>query len=124
MADIGGLLGWDLPHNKRLEIQQELFGAGHSPEENDRFYRWCWKMKPHYCEECMKPLYTYSAVHISHILTRGAFPEMAHDPRNVNMLCLEHHNKWENGYREGMRIFAGNQIRAERLKKEYYIKNN
>ena len=124
MADIGGLLGWDLPHKKRLEIQQALFGDGHSPEENERFYRWCWKMKPHYCEECMKPLHSYSAVHISHILSRGAFPEMAHDPRNVNMLCLEHHNKWENGYREGMRIFAGNQIRIERLKKEYYIKNN
>ncbi len=116
-----GLLGWSLPHKERVEIQHALFGTGHTPEENERFYRWCWKMKPHYCEECMRPLHWYSAVHVSHILTRGAHPDLAHDPRNINILCLSCHNRWENGYREGMRIYEGNKARAERLKKEYYI---
>lgn len=105
--------------NLRVDIQRELFGRGHTPEENEKFYRWCWEHKPHICEECMKPLPNYSAVHVSHILTRGAHPEMAHDGRNVNILCFNHHNKWENGDRKSMRIYAANQLTIEQLKKEY-----
>lgn len=104
----------------RVSIQRELFGTGHSPEENDKFYKWCWQHYPHRCEETMKPLNQYSATYISHILTRGAHPEMAHDPRNVNILCFQMHNKWENGDRESMRIYRKNQLVIDKLKKEYY----
>lgn len=103
----------------RVEIQRELFGTGHTPQENERFYRWCWDHYPHICAETMRPLKQYSATYISHILTRGAHPEMAHDPRNVNILCFEMHNRWENGDRQNMRIFAGNQLIIEQLKREY-----
>lgn len=103
----------------RVSIQQELFGKGHTPEENEKYYRWCWDHKPHYCEECMKPLREYSAVHISHILTRGAHPAIAHDPRNFNMLCFKCHGKWENGDRESMRIYAKNELTIKMLKNEY-----
>lgn len=103
----------------RVSIQHELFGQGHTPAENERFYRWCWEHSPKVCEETMQPLCSYSAVHISHILTRGAFPEMAHDPRNVNVLSLAAHNRWENGDREGMRIYRSNLIRIEMLKNDY-----
>lgn len=103
----------------RVEIQRELFGTGHTPQENEKFYRWCWDHYPHICAETMRPLKQYSATYISHILTRGAHPEMAHDPRNVNILCFEMHNRWENGDRQNMRIFAGNQLIIEQLKKEY-----
>ena len=103
----------------RVEIQRELFGRGHTPAENERFYRWCWEHLPHRCEECLRPLPDYSAVFVSHILTRGANPAMAHDPRNVNILCLGHHNQWENGARDAMRINARNEIRIENLRKEY-----
>ena len=103
----------------RIQIQRKLFGKGHTPEENEKFYRWCWAHNPHICEETRKPLKEYSAVYISHILTRGAHPELAHDPRNVNILCLEAHNQWENGNRESMRIYRSNQIRIEQLRKEY-----
>ena len=57
----------------RKELQRERFGNGHTPEENEKFYRWMWANKPHYCEECMRPLAEYSAVYVSHILT----PEMS-----------------------------------------------
>lgn len=103
----------------RVSIQRELFGTGHTPQENERFYRWCWEHYPHRCEETMRPLYNYSAVYVSHILTRGAHPEMAHDPRNVNILCYDAHNRWENGNREAMRIYAGNQLLIKLLKNEY-----
>ncbi len=103
----------------RKTLQNRTFGAGHTSTENEKFYRWVWKHKPHYCEECMKPLRRYSAVYVSHILTRGANPAIAHDPRNVNILCFKHHAEWENGNRVGMRIYARNQIIIEELKKEY-----
>lgn len=105
--------------NLRVSIQRELFGTGHTPEENEKFYRWCWEHYRHQCAETMRPLYNYSAVYISHILTRGAHPEMAHDPRNVNILCFEAHNRWENGDRESMRIYQANLLTIEQLKKEY-----
>lgn len=117
------LLGLDLfPMDIRLRvaIQRELFGTGHTPEENERFYRWCWDHMPHRCAETMRPLHPYSAVYVSHILTRGAHPEMAHDPRNVNILCFEMHNRWENGDRENMRIYQSNQRIIEQLKTEYH----
>ena len=67
----------------------------------------------------MKPLSQYSAVHVSHILSRGAFPEMAKDPRNFNILCLEHHNQWENGKRESMRINRYNEMIICLLRRDY-----
>lgn len=108
----------------RVELQKELFGhcaigRGNIPQANERFFRWVWKHKPHYCEETMRPLNNYSAVYCSHILTRGAFPEMAHDPRNINILCFEMHNKWENGDRASMRIWRKNQATITKLKEEY-----
>lgn len=103
----------------RVSIQRELFGRGHTPEENERFYRWCWEHYPHICSETMRPLRQYSATYISHILTRGAHPEMAHDPRNVNILSFEMHNCWENGDRQNMRIYQMNQLTIKKLINEY-----
>lgn len=110
---------FSLDINLRVSIQRELFGTGHTPEENERFYRFCWEHYPHICAETMRPLRNYSATYISHILTRGAHPEMAHDPRNVNILCFEMHNRWENGDRKNMRIYRINQLTIEMLKNEY-----
>ena len=104
----------------RVSIQRELFGTGHTPDENERFYRWCWKHSRHVCSECMKPLKSYSATYISHNLTRGAFPEMAHDPRNVTILCYEHHNQYEHSTtRNNMRIRLSVEKKNEQLKQEY-----
>lgn len=110
----------------RVEIQRELFGycvfgRGNIPQANERFFRWIWEHKPHQCEETLRPLSSYSAVYCSHILTRGSHPEMAHDPRNINILCFEMHNRWENGDRKNMRIYPGNVKVIELLKKEYQI---
>lgn len=115
--------GWfRLEHSLRVEIQRELFGEGHTPDENERFYRWCFEHRPQECEECLRPL-QYSAVHVSHILSRGAHPEIAHDPRNINILCPRHHATWENGNRESMRIYERNRRTIRELKQEYYNKD-
>lgn len=108
-----------MPIKVRIDVQRYLFGAGHTPAENERFYRYCWDLYPHICEECMRPLTQFSATYISHIRTRGAFPEAAHDVRNVNILCFKHHNQWETGNRKAMRIYPGNVQTIEQLTKEY-----
>lgn len=111
----------------RVEIQRELFGhcitgrGANIMAANERFFRWVWEHKPHRCEETLKPLANYSAVYCSHILTRGAYPEMAHDPRNINILSFECHNRWENGDRETMRIYPGNTRLIELMKTEYQL---
>lgn len=110
---------FSVEHDLRVEIQRELFGKGHTTAENERFYRWVWSKKMHFCENCMKPLPVYSATYVSHILSRGAYPEMAHDPRNTNILCFDCHAQWENGNRKAMRIYESNQITIAELKKEY-----
>lgn len=108
----------------RVDIQREqfghcVFGRGNIPVANQRFYEWVWKNKPHYCEECLRPFPQYSSVYCSHILSRGANPDMAHDGRNINILCYECHQKWENGDREKMRIFEKNKQTIEILQNEY-----
>jgi hypothetical protein len=112
----------------RIQIQQELFGRGVYGQDvqraNERFFRWIWEHKPHRCEETLRPLYNYSAVYCSHILTRGAFPEIATDPRNINLLCYEMHEKWEHGNRKEMRIYNKNLATIEILKNEYQTSQN
>lgn len=109
----------------RVEIQKKLFGhceigRGDIPAANQRFFKWVWEHKPHYCEECLRPLNKFAAIYCSHILTRGAHPEMAHDARNINILCPEHHCTWESATtRKAMRIFEKNKKTIERLKFEY-----
>jgi len=115
---------FSLPIRLRLQIQREEFGnsyisKGDVVSGNERFYEYVWENKAHYCEECLRPLHNYSSVYISHILSRGAFPEMAHDPRNVNILCFRCHETWENGKRQEMRIYNNNLQTIGTLKKEY-----
>lgn len=108
-----------MAHALRVEVQREKFGRGNHEENNLKFYRWMWEHKPHICEECMRPLGEYSASFISHIESRGNGPQMAYDPRNVNVLCFKHHNQWENGDRKRMRIWRRNTMTIEELRKEY-----
>lgn len=103
----------------RKELQKNLFGKN-NPEGHQKFYKWVWKHSNHYCEECLKELPCYSATYVSHILSRGAHPEMAHDPRNVNILCFKHHEMWESAVtRKRMQIFERNEKTINQLKSEY-----
>ena len=111
---------WKLPMSidLRREIQREMFGKNNA-SGNQKFYKYCLEHKPLVCEECGCPINHPSAYNVSHILTRGAHPEMAHDPRNVNILCPKHHSSWENGDRHSMLIYNKNNRIIAQLKKEY-----
>lgn len=103
----------------RKEVQRRKFGKN-SIEGNAKFYKWCLEHKPNICEECGKPIRYASAVNVSHILTRGAHPDKAHDPRNTNILCFEHHSQFEDRTtRITMNIYEKTEKIIEKLKKEY-----
>ena len=105
----------------RREIQKEKFG-GNNAEGNAKFYAYCLHHKPLVCENCGKPIRHPSATNVSHILTRGAHPEMAFDCRNINILCFECHNLWEHKpTRDRLRLWfvEKNERTIEQLKQEY-----
>lgn len=110
---------FDIEPKARYQYLKKIFGEGHDQRANERFFRYMWDVKHHYCEECLKPLKGYSAVYISHIISRGSHPMLAHDPRNINILCFEHHNQWEHANtRKGMRIYQENLEKIKVLKRD------
>lgn len=112
----------------RVDLQYRYFCNSSNrkriPEANFFYYKTVWNLKSHICEECKKPLHNYSASFISHILSKGAFPEISLDLRNNNILCYECHNKWEFGEKETMDIYPKNSETIELLKYEYNIERN
>jgi hypothetical protein len=58
----------------------------------------------------------------SHILSKGAYPEMRNDIRNFNLLCPSCHDKWEFlslEKRKKMAIYVKNLEVIQILKEEY-----
>ena len=108
----------------RVEMQEDKFGSRKKiTARNQKFFHWVWLHKEHFCEECGRPLPEYSATFCSHILSRGAHPEMAIDPRNINILCFNHHQQYEFGDRQALKIYPIIKATAEKLKQEYSLLN-
>lgn len=85
------------------------------------------KNKPNECEECKAILPDIfededgNIIYISqysHVLGKGAYPEFRHNPKNFNRLCYEHHQQWDFGDKEVMKIYTKNQKIIEELKKK------
>lgn len=105
----------------RREIQREKFGKNDN-EGNAKFYAYCIKHFPHVCENCGRPIPFPCATNVSHILTRGSHPEMAHDPRNVNILCGTCHELWEHAptrFKLNPWLVEKNERTIKLLKQEY-----
>ena len=107
--------------NLRRRIQKEKFGKN-DDEGNAKFYHYCLTHFPMVCENCGKPIRYPWATNVSHILTRGAHPEMAHDPRNISILCAQCHELYEHSTtRDQLRMWYVEKTERvkEMLKKEY-----
>ena len=71
-----------------------------------KFYEELWSERPHYCEECDKDLgKNWERYMFSHILSKGSQPKLRHNKDNINILCLECHQKWEFGDKKSMKIY-------------------
>ena len=57
-----------------------------------------WAERPHYCVETGEYLGTVlRKVYLSHLLSKGAHPELRHDPRNIVLHSASAHQRWEFG---------------------------
>jgi ribosomal protein L37E len=75
-----------------------------------KFYEEIWSERPHYCEECDKGLGNkWERYMFSHILSKGSQPKLRHVKENINILCLECHQKWEFGDKKSMDIYPVNE---------------
>jgi hypothetical protein len=121
LMDFKYLIDLDL----RISIQNKLFGGSELSQAdiakgNNKFYRWVWNRSLQFCEETGVELDTYRATYISHILSRGATPDMRWDPRNINILCKPAHDRWEGQINRGaMNIYEDNEKIISRLIWEY-----
>jgi len=118
--------------NLRHTIQNSLFGIyelskGNVLLANDKYYHYCFKHSTLRCENCGQKVFNnrnlnnvYSSTNISHIISRGSNPEIAHDPRNHNFLCFNCHSKWENGNRKEMLIYLDNKVIIQELREDYF----
>ena len=114
---------YEIDINVRYNLQKEIFKTSSKLRLCDvKFYKYCWDVLDHYCQESGLYLPQYSAIYVSHILSRGAYPEMRWDIRNVNILSFNSHQLWEfgtNNQKEKMKIWHQNQEIITLLKAEY-----
>jgi hypothetical protein len=87
-------------------------------ELDEIFYEQCFNSSNHLCEECGKNLPTIfrndsgrivARWRYSHIIQKSIAPQLRHDIENINHLCLQHHQQWETGDKENMRIYKQNR---------------
>lgn len=100
-------------------------GQAHAAELS-KWYKKQYDDSDKLCEECTliaqghgvineRILEPYDCTYVSHILSRGAFPELALHPKNKNILCPQHHREWETGDYEKMKIYPGNLLVIDEL---------
>ena len=94
--------------------------------KDEELYEYIFETKTNVCEECGASLpgkfrdiegNVIARWQYSHILSKGAYPQLRHNKENINRLCFECHQKWEFGKREEMNIYEKNLKVIEHLLK-------
>lgn len=84
---------------------------------DELFYKKCFDLSDHRCEECGCQLpnqfsnedgKVIARWRYSHVIPKSIAPNLRHDIRNINHLCIVHHQQWENGNKKQMNIFEKN----------------
>lgn len=116
------------PLRKALRVSEEI-------QKFQIYARQIWELKSNklgegYCEECGVKLGDFfdPAAHgmcISHILAGSAWKELYYDTDNANLLCILHHQQWEFGEKQAMRIYVKNQqiIKSLKQRSNHFRKN-
>jgi len=90
-------------------------------KEDEDFYKECFdSCLEHKCEECGSPLpdkfkddngKVIAKWRYSHIIPKSIHSKLRHVVKNINHLCFDCHQEWENGNKESMSIFEKNKKR-------------
>lgn len=112
----------------RTKINKLKIEKSELRRSSDReWYLYQFKSKPNECEECGTWLpdefedengNIYCISQYSHIITKGSNGKLRHHKLNCNRLCPDHHDQWEFGKRENMKIFESNQKLIEIMYKD------
>jgi len=84
------------------------------------WYKEMWKKSSKRCMECGLRILHFHPMFISHIITKGSFPQLRHHPENFMIYCMNCHQMWEFGERKKMKTYQEAIEIAERLKREFY----
>lgn len=99
----------DICNRKRLGNPRKMFSLkkgplGNKPRKSTgerAIFLSIWDERPHYCENCGKPLGDTPKTHFfSHKKSKGAFPEQRLIKDNIELLCYECHYLWDHGSHE------------------------
>jgi hypothetical protein len=91
---------------------------------DENFYLECFNLSNHECEECGAPLpnefrdsngKVNARWRYSHILSKSIYPELRHNVKNINHLCLKHHTQWDHGDKKNMKIYELNKLKFPNL---------
>lgn len=68
-------------------------------DKDDVFYKFVWKHREHFCEECGKELRELKRDHMHHLLPKrngaGGYPYFRHEEMNIALLCWNCHQAAE-----------------------------
>lgn len=77
----------------KAEAKKELL------KKDREFYMTVWNKRPHLCNFCKCSLgYEPRTYHFDHILEKEVYPEYRHEPKNIQLLCLDCHNSKTSGH--------------------------
>lgn len=72
-------------------------------EEDKKLNEGIWAERKHECFEDGTPLRGNPLpIWFSHVHSKGARPDLRHNPRNIVLHCMSCHHEWEFGNRENM----------------------
>jgi hypothetical protein len=82
-----------------------------------------WAKSTKSCSECDLPLMYFNPAFLSHILSKGAYPELRLDPENIQIHCFDCHQQWEFGDKKSMKCYNEKLINKLKLKANVKSKN-
>ena len=87
---------------KQYHLKNTSIKYKRKPTGERKLFLEIWDERPHVCSNpsCSKFLGNEPKVYFfSHIKSKGAYPELRLDKKNIELLCFECHQKWEFGER-------------------------
>lgn len=97
----------------KIKEEKEYYSVVIADKRDKKSGKW-------FCEECENEIKMPTGRNVSHIISKGANPNLYLDERNNCLLCAECHWGYEFGDRTTMKIYERTEKIRETLTKEYY----
>lgn len=99
---------------KRTPLKAKRKASGQA-----KVFKAIWDSRPHWCEVCWATIQQPRPENFSHLLPKGAYPELKLDERNIVLKCRDCHNLWHRHGASGLR-YSFSWVRIVQLRDELY----